>query len=547
MWEQCKSACKIILLIAVVVIAGMVLYYNKKRMEPKKPEGTVEKFALVVEPEYREAIVQIFNKLLVRDPREFEVQQYRDTMTSALDTKKLEDILKGSTEYKSLQTRLERSVDSSEFDKESAQMMSKAYEQNNASESEKNKTKTKSGKGGKSVEPKLDPISESIMKLDLNDRMNLYRVVMKAYESTLFRLPNMKELNYYSYRIQTDKQFTPMTLLKILQSSQEYKILEKNQTNVVNFETPGNVTDAQMTLMVREVYADVFANDLPSKEFETFMKTKLHEYEMDVEKLRKLLKLMKAVDQNNMEAIASFEKESSILIDGDMIKLDGGSSNTRNRNASQQKQDDESQQLDEAFTSPLDQEAPKRKTSKTRNSGGVEQEDADSNDIDMYEYANPSDAQYNSLLKDIEGSSDCVKACNKKKQKARAACKNPYGRAEIQDDEFYAIMQRNRRMNGRICGATANADRDKNMLAEFQKDRNMDELKYSCARNSYFLNADEDLAVSVPPPENEQFNKVENGVRSLDLHEMERLGTPLTEASETKVGSIMPKFVFKEY
>ena len=99
--------------------------------------------------------------------------------------------------------------------------------------------------------------------------------------------------------------------------------------------------------------------------------------------------------------------------------------------------------------------------------------------------------------------------------------------------------------------AVENDYRSRNGLAEYQTDRNMDELRSSCVRNTYYLNADDDMVLfpefKWDVPQKRPPACVGGGASVQPMAEQTALiGTLLSDAENTRVGSMLPNFVYKE-
>ena len=87
--------------------------------------------------------------------------------------------------------------------------------------------------------------------------------------------------------------------------------------------------------------------------------------------------------------------------------------------------------------------------------------------------------------------------------------------------------------------------RSKNMLAEYQYQRNTEELNMACARGTHFL--DEDANAVYPPQEwmDKEIKKYRDGIKPIADHSSLST-TNLKDFDKTRVGSIMPRFVYQE-
>ena len=116
-------------------------------------------------------------------------------------------------------------------------------------------------------------------------------------------MPTKFELEFYTEKMSNG--FTENQLVTVLESSKEYKILEKAQTNLVNGTLPGNITDLQIKLDVRTIYESVYGTDkLPSDEEETFLILKYIQYNIDKQKLLNLIQFIKNFDDAELSDVS---------------------------------------------------------------------------------------------------------------------------------------------------------------------------------------------------------------------------------------------------
>lgn len=555
-FDKCTVFCRVFVLLVVICIAVYFIYANEKDLRSAKHQKKSEGFEnlAVVPQEYRTAIMAIYNELLERDPEEFEVQRARQLMQSPTDTVTLSEKLKASEEYGLRIAIADRNIPASGVTfKDTLENTKKSIEE---VEKIKNSADSKDS-GGKKKTPE-----EALAGMDLGERMNTYRAILQVYERNLDRLPNMKELNYYTYRLLTDKEFNVARLEQILQASKEYEILNKNQKNEVNAGLQGNITDAQLTLEVRTVYQSVFSS-MPTKEFEDFMKYKLVDYQLDIHRLRNMLLLLRAVDHGD---------NVDVKFDGKTVVLGKDAAGHKRKNNGDS--EDEVEEENTKTTKSTSKKTVKEETitiTKTELDQQFKVSTAEEGDVgltrkvinkrpgNVYNIINPSQSELEGILETIENNEGCAQSCKASKNPRK--CVSPYNASPYRD-ELYETIKREAAesdvltrhdIRERICSAVD--DRDRNMLAEYEQNRNMDKLKSSCVRNTYYLNKDTDLAYKDKLAEAQMLaanlkNSDPEKVLPANFNHTfgaQPLGTGLVDARNTQVGSIMPRFVYKEY
>ena len=467
MWENYTNFFRISFIAIVAIFVIYFVYMNEKSKHGK----SLETFVTNVEDNYRKSIVDTFHTVLGRDPYEFEVHLYRDYMKSPTDTKNIETKLMGSAEYKK-GPRVDEPVQPTQT----------------------------------TTLDKTQNVITFLQTMDLDERLKVYRGIVKIYETNLFRMPTMKELNYYTYRLKTDSTFSTDKLTQILQMSKEYKILEKNQTNLVNADMEGNITDAEVTLIVNNAYKSVY-NTEPTQEMEEFLKVKYIQYKMDNAKFLKLLKLLQSLDQNDIDMTAldaSIEPQDKTNTDKDKGTKD----------------------TDKETKDTKDKETKDRKDKETKDKGTK-----DTNTKDK-ETKDTQTIEKESLPKNKASSFGAN--WNPKIDTAGKACTHsPYD-----EKKFFDMLYENIKFEQKTSVPCSSTTTERNRLAELQEKRNLDDQQYACSRNNYAVQVDEELMSG-------NINAYDKNI--LPQYRNTKYGAFLDDAANTKVGSILPRFVFKEY
>lgn len=490
------------IIVAVVILVAIYIFVQ--------PTKSREQFAINVEQDYRNAISKVFNIMLGRDPQEYEVQLYRDSMASPYDTANIEAKLAASAEYSNAlkENAIEKYVDAAE--------------------------KSPSLAAKSAPFPPPTGADAIVAGMDLGQRLAVYRSILSVYEKNLERLPTMKELNYYTAKLASDKSFTIEKLTQILQSSQEYTILQKNQTNVVNFELPGAITDAQLTLQVVQIYKSMFGAE-PTKTFEDFAKAKFVEYNLDEPKFRKMLAMIYMVDSGN----------------GDLMQIEKPTS-TNNAGGDSKASGDV-----KASSKPTSGDV-KASTNIAKNVVSVTQEASTVVPSSVPPVAQPKaptvvPSSVPSVAQPI--ASSAVTSSSQSNASPPPSCSNISYGAAVPDqpymlrtsqcspcdaynkNKFFDTLYTNIQNADAIqCIAAKNMNSstvgERNRVAEAYTDRNKSQLGFECSRSELLDNVDKPYSYDpnvVPQLRNTKF------------------GTFLDDANKTMVGSIMPRFIYKEY
>lgn len=146
-----------------------------------------------------------------------------------------------------------------------------------------------------------------------NDTLGTEDEVIAIYNQILDRNPDEEELQYYATFIKQGPQYVEKMKLLLLQS-QEYARLQKLQKNSAYGQLLGGLTDRQITLMVKKIYADIAGKNAElDDDTLKFLKKKLLEFQLDEGKFRKFVKnyVLFNDTQNNAFSSSESKKKSS--------------------------------------------------------------------------------------------------------------------------------------------------------------------------------------------------------------------------------------------
>lgn len=266
--NYCTTACRTLVFLSIIFLVGYIIVKNEKKIE-----NFVENLAgepnKLEEAKQHDTIKLAVRNYLDREATDEDYKLYGKVMQNPTDIMSVVDAIKASAEYKDRQTKI---------------------------------THTSKLEQGDQVLD-VEDIGYAPLLLDLKQspydkRLETYRQIIDKFQHILDRMPTNKELVYYTYKLLNDSTFTMEKLQNILQGSKEYSILEKNQSNLVNGELPGNITDAQLTMDITNKYHQVFG-DQPSTEILGFLKMKYISYKLDEHKLDRLLRFLRDLDTSS--------------------------------------------------------------------------------------------------------------------------------------------------------------------------------------------------------------------------------------------------------
>jgi len=125
---------------------------------------------------------------------------------------------------------------------------------------------------------------------EVQNRFNYEFIITETFNHLLDRNPTSIELDRYVNLFQTDAEFTKEKLEFILMTSDEYIRLQKAQTNEVYATLPGNMTDRQLTLKVTTLYQSTTGSAYIDEDTMRFLKKKYIEFNMSDDKMREFIK-----------------------------------------------------------------------------------------------------------------------------------------------------------------------------------------------------------------------------------------------------------------
>ena len=346
------------------------------------------------------------------------------------------------------------------------------------------------------------PSNSSVLDPSKYKDVALYHEIIDVYMKTLERLPSPAELDHHYNKVDASRKskskqpYTTTTLRSLLQQTREYHILKSNQTNRVYTELPSNASDRQVTVKVREIYQRVFGS-LPTAHNEEYAKGMFVKFELDEKRLEEFLRGIKRLEASS----SSSDKDSNKAVKRPDLW---------DRAV---KQDDRND-----LTKPSTLKSSK-----------------DPSNIDLRKYGNDRDEFYAIMHATQDAMHDrALKELICKSTMQRESCEKQTIQKESHDKTAAT----------RFAGS--------------QSSRNADQLRMACARSSstsQYTNAQrnqlnhlvlrEDQAWSVPQQRPPACYGATSQVSPL-VGQTALIGTLLADASDTKVGSIMPKFIYKE-
>lgn len=321
--------------------------------------------------------------------------------------------------------------------------------------------------------------------------------VIAIFNEILERHPDAEEIQYYSTFIKESPANVEKMKLLLLQSN-EYKRLQKLQNNTAYGYLLGGITDRQLTLMVVGIYNQVAGggNKLDEDTLK-FLKKKYLEFQLDEKVFKKFV-----------QDFIVFDSKS---------KTGKKSTDTQNKSDSDEKTKRANSAITDKLAKTTFEKDNKLQPSSLSQVPASKQKTASNSQADKKE-------QY-------------TQKCSKDNQ--------------IDTDKLIKAIKENADCQFSKDGVD-NKHRSEQALATAVNDRNRDELKNICERNKTFSKYHYEDMVLVPgqewsiPQKHPPVCYGSKGNYNPLVDQTALIGTLLSESKDTKIGSIMPKFTYKE-
>lgn len=146
------------------------------------------------------------------------------------------------------------------------------------------------------IESVVQSDSSDVPELPDKEDYNTYKDIISTFEDVLGRNPNTSELKFY-YDLIKKNGYDQKKIKDILLSSREHEILIKNQNNQVHGDLSANITEKQLEMAVNEMYNAVFF-EYPDAETYKFLRGKFVAMNLDEEKLAIFIKRLKSAESD---------------------------------------------------------------------------------------------------------------------------------------------------------------------------------------------------------------------------------------------------------
>lgn len=330
--------------------------------------------------------------------------------------------------------------------------------------------------------------------------------VIKIFNEILQRNPERDELFHFARLMKTDTTLTSDKLKEILIATEEYQRLQKTQSNVAYTNLKGDITDRQITMIINKIYSSVTGKDYVDEDMMKFLKRKFVEFNLNEELLKKFIKN---------------------YVEGTPFNLVNPTSTTTISNNQQNITQEEKKKIEEELRVKIQNEL----LAKQKEENSVKNQEEAKEFFNSINDPNAKNIYKDSKIYNFYGG----EAPNKdilENLKVNSTLADGSVDTELLNSNIKQTCQKN-------------LDQSKQELSNYLNDRNMSHLKNVCDRNKKFNDDDMVLDHSQSWSVPQRYPPVCIGGNNnySPLNEQTALiGTLLTDAKQTNVGSVLPVF-----
>jgi len=325
--------------------------------------------------------------------------------------------------------------------------------------------------------------------------------VTEIYNDILLRNPDEAELYSFAKLLKTDSTFTLDKLKQVLYTSEEYKRLEKTQTNTAYAGLMGGVTERQLEFIVNKIYKDITGLEDLDLDTLKFLKKKFVSLNLDDKQFKSFLEKY-------------LKNEPFVRVSAEQIPTPSKPQPSRQSQSQTSSENSVTKDDFQKFRDEVLQEVKASFVNKPKPPSSA----------DLVQ-ANPNRQVIEVLLRTAEDS----------QRDTYLDSQNVMDRIK---DEAKCVFDKN------SVGAFKNKTDDET-LSDRQDKRNTDELRSTCLRNKNFLGVDENMVLdpslewSVPQKYPPVCVGGANDYKPI-VDQTALIGTLLEDAKHTNVGSVLP-------
>jgi len=346
--------------------------------------------------------------------------------------------------------------------------------------------------------------------------------VIMVFNEVLQRNPDREELFQFSRMLKDDKTFNVDKLKQILIVSEEYKRMEKTQSNIAFTSLRGEVTDRQLTMLVYKLYKDVTQKEYVDEDTLRFLKKKYTEFNLDDAMLKDFI--AKYIANKPFETTHATSKTSSSSSSTDAAKKDDAAS-----------QKSMSIEEIEALKKSIREELLKEMSASSSTN-----KTTDANAKNLEEFQGKNYITDSVIIFGDRPNSELLSTLA-----AKSAQGN--GSGSVNSDKLVDTIKKEG-----SCSYFKDAKENElqasgqKQLADYIESRNRSHLQNVCERNKTYMNASDDMVLFPEfkwevPQRQPPVCVGRTGTVNALMDQTSLIGTLLTDAQETTVGSILPK------
>lgn len=370
------------------------------------------------------------------------------------------------------------------------------------------------------------PILYKTIPQSVIDSKNVYGTedeVILVYNEVLGRNPDSQELIMYSKKLNQDKSFSVDKLRQILISSIEYSHLSKMQSNTVGYNMLGGATERQINMALDEMYKSITGKDMDAETY-GFMKKKYIEFQLNEGKMADFIKNFAAgAPYCNKEANATNEEVMRMIKATQAAKQGGASVGAASK----------------APVGAIAQESKGPTTSATSAASGAGGATGAA--------GGATGAAGGATGSATSASSNTLGALPPNKEfidNLKNACLSTESDYVVDTQSVFDTINKNASC---VFDKDMTPSKREVLLSKSVQDRNKEQMKYHCERNSTFTNPDSDYILrsdqswAVPQPRQNVCAPASRCEVTSSTDQTSLIGTLLNDSEKTSIGSILPK------
>ncbi len=359
-------------------------------------------------------------------------------------------------------------------------------------------------------------------------------IITDSFNTILYRNPSPLEMSRYLALFQQDTGFSKDKLQFILMASDEYQRLQKTQTNSIYSNLPGQMTDRQLTMIITQMYLNVTGSAVIDEDTMRFLKKRYLEMNMDDNKFKEFLKnYITPTKSTNTSTVSGNTNNTSPWVDSqtnDLVAYPTSQVSSASSNIS-------TPITANISAASISGAVPSQITNfSNKNGQSTNPNNATYNNATIYNIYTVGTNDYMGVPNNVQQISDAAKSFN---GSTDTACKiSPELANELNNQKATAYSDF---INARNMDGMANTCARNKKYRALDDEADFASVFYTKTFTSQDMVLDPSLAWSVPQSRPPVCTKGSCSVNNL-YDQSALIGTPIEDAQNTKVGSILPPF-----